>query len=140
MKELEKIFNQLIEIKSEEERNNFYNEMIKDMGHSALWRVFRQNMSMRRWAEDEYSKTKYPNNKLFIEEIVWEKEFEDFYKSLKEFNIDKIIFASGWSNSLSLVNFLIDKGAKVTGNEVYKIESNYSETKKEYYKGLVIEL
>ena len=85
------------------------------------------------------------NNNYVLKEVIWDYNFEDFYKALKEYGIKEFIFASTWSSALELEIFLIEKGCEIAGTKVIRKEfRGYDfESKKEIYndiKGIVIKV
>lgn len=85
------------------------------------------------------------HNNYVLEGVLWDYNFEDFYKALKEYGIKEFIFASTWSSALKLEIFLIEKGCKIVGTKVIEKEfRGYDfESKKEIYKdikGIVIKV
>lgn len=133
MKELERLYEEIIINKNEEEWKSM------NKGEKNIFSQYRNN-KYEKQSMNEYSSYSIETDKLYITDVVWENEFEEVYNFLKEINVKQILFASGWSSALEVVNFLIDKGCKVVGNEIYKIEYNWDGNKKNEKKGLLIEI
>lgn len=85
------------------------------------------------------------DNNYVLTDVIWDYDYENFYKALKEYGVKEIIFASTWSSALKLEIFLIEKGCEIAGTKVARKEfRGYDfETKKEIYKdikGIVIKV
>ena len=118
-----------------------YEEEWKKMnkGEKNIFSQYRQNRYAKQ-SMNEYCCYSIETDKLYITEVIWDSEFEEVYNFLKKAGVKQIIFASSWSGALEVLNFLIDKGCKVVGNETYKIEYNWDNTQKTEKKGLLIEI
>ena len=80
----------------------------------------------------------YVTDKLVIDDICWEDELESLYNALKQFEIDEFILGDTSTALMNALNYFIDKGAKITGNETYRVKELFNSRIEE--KGLVIKL
>lgn len=133
MKELERLYEEMIINKNEEEWKTL-NE-----GEKNIFSQYRNNRYQRQ-SQKEYSDYTIETEKLYITDVIWENELEEAYEFLKRNEIKEIIFASSWSSAMEVLNYLIDKGCKVIGNEVYKIDYNWDGEIRKENKGLLIEI
>ena len=90
--------------------------------------------------EREFSIYEIITEKLFIEDITWENEYEDLYEAMKELEINEFIFADCSTACLRTLNFFINKGCKIKGNEIYKTEELFGQSERIDHQGIVIEL
>ncbi len=121
-------------IKSLEKFLDFNNEKIKEEwrkksdGEKALINDYIHSRTDKRML------TEY----LVIEDIVWEKELEDYLKALKKYKINKFVYADTSTACFRTLLFFIHNGAKITPIE-YKTEWRFGEEDAKL-EGMLIEI
>lgn len=75
-------------------------------------------------------------NNIIVDDIVWDKEQEDFIKALDEYEVDRLIFASTWSSAIELLMYLLDNGWTTAGTIVYRKEKIIGKDEYREIKGI----
>lgn len=75
-------------------------------------------------------------NNIILDDIVWDKEMEDFVKALNDYEVDRLIFASTWSSAIELLMYLLDNGWETKGTIVYRKEKIIGEDGYREIKGI----
>ena len=135
MKELERLSNYLQSLGDKWYETKEWEKLSE--GEKHLVRIYN---GIQREKNNEYSPYEILTDKLFIENIFWENELEELYNSMKKMDIKEFIFANESTACLRTLNFFINKGCKITGNEVYKIEELCGKAQKKHIEGLIITL
>lgn len=75
-------------------------------------------------------------NNIIVDDIVWDKEMEDFVKALNDYEVDRMIFASTWSSAIELLMYLLDNGWTTAGTIVYRKEKIIGKDEYREIKGI----
>ena len=75
---------------------------------------------------------------LVIEDIVWEKELEDYLKALKKYKINKFVYADTSTACFRTLLFFLNNGAKITTIEFKEEISVFGDKSKR--EGMLIEI
>lgn len=66
---------------------------------------------------------------LVIDDIIWDKDLQEFLNTLRKINVDKIIITNTSTALMGLLHFLVGNECVIEGTATVKDKQGYSEEK-----------